>query len=71
MTHMDNIYLKALWIIIPAVPEWRWEVERTDTPWYGSARLFRQGRVGDRCDVFAEIALALEQLVRERGRRSA
>ena len=61
--HLAGALGRPLWIIIPAVPEWRWEIERTDTPWYGSARPFRQARVGDWSDMFAEMAATLRELV--------
>jgi hypothetical protein len=38
-------------------------LERTDTPWYPSARLFRQPRVGEWPALFREVAAELEQLV--------
>jgi hypothetical protein len=41
-------------------------LERTDTPWYGSARLFRQPRVGDWSSVFEAVATALRQLIAAR-----
>jgi ADP-heptose:LPS heptosyltransferase len=65
--HLASALGRPLWIIIPAVPGWRWEFERTDTPWYGSARLFPQARFGDSSDVFAEMAAALRELVECRG----
>ena len=45
--------------------EWRWLLEREDSPWYPTARLFRQNRVGDWHGVFERIAAA----VRERASR--
>jgi hypothetical protein len=44
-------------------------LERTDTPWYGSARLFRQRRVGEWQALFEEVAAAVEQAIREAGQR--
>jgi hypothetical protein len=54
---------RPVWICLPASPEWRWRLDRLDTPWYGSARLFRQGRVGEWPALFAEVASALRDLV--------
>jgi hypothetical protein len=45
-------------------------LERTDTPWYGSARLFRQPRVGNWSSVFEEVAAKLRR-PRERSRESS
>lgn len=69
--HLAGALGRPLWILIPAVPEWRWELERTDCPWYGSARLFRQTRAGDWSDVFADVADALRELVQRRGMEAA
>jgi hypothetical protein len=38
--------------VLPAVPEWRWMLERGECPWYASARLLRQLKVGDWASVF-------------------
>ncbi|WP_250474136.1 glycosyl transferase family 8 [Caballeronia sp. GAFFF1] len=35
------------WVLLPFVPDWRWLMQRDDTPWYPQARLFRQTRRGD------------------------
>ena len=53
---------RPVWVCLPAVPEWRWMLEREDTPWYGSARLFRQPEVGDWESVFAAVAQELRGL---------
>ena len=39
----------ATWILLPYVPDWRWQLERTDSPWYPSVQLFRQKEL-DRWD---------------------
>jgi hypothetical protein len=41
------------------VPEWRWLLERDDSPWYPATRLFRQSSAGDWPGVFARIADAV------------
>jgi hypothetical protein len=46
-----------------ATPDWRWMLERSDTPWYGSARLFRQRCEGEWSALFAEVAAELRRLV--------
>jgi hypothetical protein len=54
---------RPLWICLPALPEWRWTLDRRDCHWYGSARLFRQPRIGDWGSVFQEVARELQALV--------
>jgi hypothetical protein len=63
--------ITPVWILLPAAPEWRWMLERSDTAWYGSARLFRQPRVGEWESVFAKVASALADSLRERDTRRA
>jgi hypothetical protein len=46
------------WILVPYVPDWRWMLDRTDSPWYPSARLFRQ-RIVD------SWALPIEEVIAE------
>ena len=48
-----------VWVVLPFAPDWRWLLERADSPWYPTMRLFRQARAGDWEDVFARIAQAL------------
>jgi hypothetical protein len=50
-------------VALPYTPDWRWLLERDDSPWYPRHRLFRQAKPGAWGDVFARIALALECLV--------
>src|SRR5262249_31610134 len=47
------------WIPLPAAPDWRWLLEREDSPWYPTARLFRQTKRGHWDPVFDRIAAAL------------
>ena|SRR5438093_1594835 len=38
--HLAGALGRPVWILLSAVREWRWMLERRDTPWYGSARLY-------------------------------
>jgi len=51
---------KQVWVLLSAVPDWRWMRERTDSPWYPSARLFRQKAFGDWRPVVDEVRRALD-----------
>jgi tetratricopeptide (TPR) repeat protein len=49
-----------LWLLLSAAPDWRWLLERPDTPWHAGARLFRQSVPGDWDGPVAEMIHALE-----------
>jgi hypothetical protein len=36
-----------VWILLPFSPDWRWLLDRRDSPWYPSAKLYRQPVPGD------------------------
>ena len=46
MGHLAGALGKPVWILIPKAADWRWMLERNDSPWYPSARLFRQQKPG-------------------------
>jgi hypothetical protein len=52
-----------VWVCLYPVSDWRWLLEGSTTPWYPTARIFRQPRIGDWASVFAEVARELWQLV--------
>ena len=61
VAHLAGALGKPVWILIPFVPDWRWQRDREDSPWYPTARLFRQTRPGDWAEVVGRIAAALPQ----------
>jgi len=64
VAHLVGALARPLWLLLPYVSEWRWLAEREDSPWYPTARLFRQKREGDWKALAREVATALAQMVR-------
>jgi tetratricopeptide (TPR) repeat protein len=48
------------WVLTPNVPDWRWMLEREDSPWYSAVRLFRQNDSGNWPDVISEVKTELD-----------
>ncbi len=57
--HLAGALGAPTWIALPHVPDWRWMLDRSDSPWYPTVRLFRQVSEGDWTGVFAGIGAAL------------
>ncbi|HYV36861.1 MAG TPA: tetratricopeptide repeat protein [Gemmataceae bacterium] len=66
VAHLAGALGVPVWLALPLVPDWRWLLEREDTPWYPTMRLFRQKRIGDWDDVFRRIGEELRTLVEQR-----
>ncbi len=47
VAHLAGALGKPVWVLVPANSEWRWLEKRADSPWYPTARLFRQQEVGE------------------------
>jgi ADP-heptose:LPS heptosyltransferase len=62
IVHLEGAMGKAVWTLIPFAPDWRRMIERGDSPWYPTMRLFRKPRAGDWASVFADIARELSAL---------
>ena len=59
LAHLCGALGVPVWIAVSLAPDWRWLLARDDSPWYPTARLFRQTRLDDWKGVFRRIALAL------------
>ena len=47
VAHLSAALGKPTWILLPYVPDWRWLLDRDDSPWYPGAKLYRQASLGD------------------------
>lgn len=67
VAHLAGALGKPVWILLPSDPDWRWLLGRSDSPWYPSARLFRQTRVHEWSDPIADAGAALVEFLRRAG----
>jgi tetratricopeptide (TPR) repeat protein len=61
VAHLGASLGRPTWILLPFVPDWRWLLDRTDSPWYPNVRLFRQQAPGNWTDVIAQVISELSQ----------
>jgi hypothetical protein len=59
MAHLAGALARPVWVLLPFLPDWRWLLDREDTPWYPTMRLFRQPARGDWDSVIRTAAKAL------------
>jgi Flp pilus assembly protein TadD len=64
VAHLAGALGKPVWIMLQHNADWRWLLDRTDSPWYPTARLFRQRRAGDWKGVVDSVARALRPTVK-------
>jgi hypothetical protein len=62
LAHLAGALGVPAWVLLPYAPDWRWGERSATTPWYGSARLYRQERAGDWEAVLARVAGDLRAL---------
>jgi len=47
IAHLAGALARPTWVLLPFAPDWRWQLDRDDSPWYPTLRLFRQPRPRD------------------------
>jgi Flp pilus assembly protein TadD len=60
VAHLAGALGVPVWVAMPMANDWRWLLDRDDTPWYPTMRLFRQMRLGDWDEVIERMAAALD-----------
>jgi hypothetical protein len=64
VAHLAGALGANTWILLPYVAEWRWLLDRTDSPWYPTARLFRQPALNDWMGAVTAVGAALREISR-------
>ncbi|VBB05508.1 Hypothetical protein LUCI_0718 [Lucifera butyrica] len=62
VAHLAGALGKKTWLLLPFMPDWRWQLDREDCPWYPTMRLFRQSRPGNWQEVLDRVKQALNDL---------
>ena len=65
IVHLAGAMARPVWVMLPYSPDWRWLLKHTDSPWYPTARLFRQREIGNWPGVISHVAKALNTLAKK------
>ena len=63
VAHLAGAMGKPVWILLPYNPDWRWLLDRNDSPWYPSALLFRQQQIGNWATVTDQVKNELRSAI--------
>ena len=70
MAHLAGAMGVPAWVLLKSSPDWRWLMERSDSPWYSSLRLFRQQTPGEWASAILSMAEAMNQFIFEKKLKS-
>ncbi|PWC40975.1 glycosyltransferase family 9 protein, partial [Azospirillum sp. TSO35-2] len=59
VAHLAGALGRPVWVLVPFAPDWRWMLDRQDSPWYPTMRLFRQSHPGRWDDAMDRVEDAL------------
>jgi ADP-heptose:LPS heptosyltransferase len=71
VAHVAGAMGKAVALLVPFSPDWRWLLDRTDSPWYPTMRLFRQTAIGDWDGPLQQLCQELAEVARRPPRATA
>jgi tetratricopeptide (TPR) repeat protein/glycosyltransferase involved in cell wall biosynthesis len=66
VAHLAGALAKPIWVLLPLASDWRWLLDRHDSPWYPTARLFRQTQLDHWQGVIEQVVQALTAVVSDR-----
>ncbi|RMH35253.1 MAG: tetratricopeptide repeat protein [Gammaproteobacteria bacterium] len=64
VAHLAGAMGKQVWTLLPFAPDWRWQLDREDTPWYNSMKLYRQPAPGDWDSVIKQVENDLQEIIK-------
>lgn len=71
VAHLAGALGRPVWVLLARNSDWRWLIDRPDSPWYPTMRLFRQRTLGDWTPVFEQVIWSLQELLAFRQRTAA
>ncbi len=60
--HLAGTLGKKAFLLLPFCPDWRWQIDRDDTPWYPSVKMIRQAKIDDWSQPMEELKMAISSL---------